>query len=412
MLFLSKTVAHLYHQFKSRIMKKILLSFMAMATGMVAFAQDFTITGTVTDNFGNPVPNHTIYISADSSTFSYFNMVNTDASGNYTDIVVNGAQIGPNIDFFVSTYDYCTPSGGWQTATLSNNQGTITSGVADFMVCDSANVTYNCYASFYGFDSSNTGDYYFIDMSYGSGLSYAWDFGDGNTSNQQYPTHTFANGTYTVCLTVSSGSCSDTYCQTITVGGPACNAYFYSYVDSLTSTVYVVNLSNNTSGNLTYAWDFGDGNTSNLQYPSHTYGSTGIYYVCLTVADMFCTSTYCDSIGITQFMVDGSRSGFTINVIAPSALGMEEEMNTISEVNLYPNPATENVSLEYNATISGNHSISLVDVTGKLIYTENFSAQKGNNLKQINLNGVEAGVYFITIADENGRTNHIRLIKE
>lgn len=393
-------------------MKKILLSFMAMATGMVAFAQDFTITGTVTDQNGNPVSNYSVFINTDSSVLNYSNTVITDVNGNYSDVIINGAQIGPNINYFVSIYDYCTPSGGWQTITLSNNQGTVTSGVADFTTCDSANVNYNCYASFYGFDSSNTGDYYFIDMSYGTGLSYAWDFGDGNTSNQQYPSHTFANGTYTVCLTVSSGSCSDTYCQTITVGGAVCNAYFYTYMDTLNSTIYLVNLSNSSNSGVSYAWDFGDGNTSNQQYPSHTYANTGIYNVCLTISDFFCTSTYCDSIGITQFMVNGSRSGFTLNVIAPATLGMEEEMNTISEVNLYPNPATENVSLEYNASISGNHSISLVDVTGKLIYTENFSAQKGNNRKQISLNGVEAGVYFITIADENGRTNHLRLIKE
>jgi len=391
--------------------KKILLSLICAVTGMVSFAQDFTITGTVTDSNGNPVPNHTIYISSDSTVFNYYNSVVTDLSGNYSDIITNGAQIGPNIDYFISTYDFCTPSGGWQSATLSNNQGTVTSGVADFMVCDSTNNANYCSASFYGYDSTNTGNYYFVNMSYGTGLSYAWDFGDGNTSNQQYPTHTFTNGTYTVCLTVSSGTCSDTYCQTITVGGPACNAYFYSYTDTLNSTVYLVNLSNNSSGNLTYAWDFGDGNTSNQPYPSHTYASTGIYYICLTISDMFCTSTYCDSIGITQFMVDGSRSGFTVNVIPPASLGTTELEASITELNLFPNPANENVSLEYHAISSGNHSISLTDITGKLIYNENFSAQMGNNRKQINLNGVEAGIYLVTIADENGKQNHIRLIK-
>lgn len=391
-------------------MKKILLSLICAATGMVAIGQDFTITGTVLDNNSNPMPNHLIYITADSSVMSYYNEVYTDANGNYSDVVVNGAQIGPNVDYMVWTYDYCFPNGNFQSATLSNSQGTISSGVADFTVCDSTQ-SGNCLASFYGYDSTNSGDYYFVDMSYGSGLTYAWDFGDGNTSNQQYPSHTFAPGTYSVCLTVIGASCTDTYCQTITVGGPACNAYFYSYVDSLNSTLYVVNLSNNTSGTLTYAWDFGDGNTSNLQYPSHTYANVGMYTVCLTVADMFCTSTYCDTIGITQFMVDGSRSGFTLNVTAPSALGLDEEINSITEFNAYPNPATDMVSLEYTSLSSGNHSITLNDITGKLIYNENFSAQKGNNRKQINLNNVEAGIYLVTIADENGTLNHIRLIK-
>jgi len=389
--------------------KRILLSLIGAVTGMVAFAQNFTITGTITDANANPVPNHEVYISGDSVVFNYYNTVVTDANGNYTDVIANGAQVGPNIDFYIATYDYCIPSGGWQSATLSNNQGTITSGIADFVICDSAAV-YNCSASFYGYDQNNSGNYYFVEMSYGS-LTYAWDFGDGNTSTQQYPSHTFAPGTYSVCLTVTGSNCTDTYCQTITVGGAACNASFYSYTDSLNSTVYLVNNSNSSNGGTSYFWDFGDGNTSNLQYPIHTYANLGMYTVCLTIADSSCTSTYCDTIGITQLMADGSRNGFTLNVTAPSALGIEEEMNTITEFTAYPNPATENVSLEYTSLFAGNHTITLNDVTGKLIYTENYSAQKGNNLKQINLNGIEAGIYLVTIANENGMLNHIRLIK-
>ncbi len=391
--------------------KKILLSLISAVIGMVSFAQNFTITGTITDNNANPVPNHTIYISADSSVFNYFNAVVTNANGDYIDVIANGAQVGPNINFYLSTNDYCTPNGGGQSAVLSNNQGTVTSGIADFVICDSAAITYNCSASFYGYDQNNSGNYYFVDMSNGSGLTYAWDFGDGNSSTLQYPSNTFAPGTYSVCLTVTGANCTDTYCQTITVGGPACNASFYSYIDSLNNTVYLVNNSNSSNGGTSYFWDFGDGNTSNLQYPTHTYANLGMYSVCLTIADSSCTSIYCDTIGITQLMADGSRNGFTLNVTAPSALGLEEVVNIITEFMAYPNPAAENVSLEYNSLSAGNHSITLNDVTGKLIYTENYSAQKGNNLKQINLNGIEAGIYLVTIANENGILNHIRLVK-
>lgn len=394
--------------------KKILLSLMCAVTGMVSFAQDFTVTGTVTDQNSLPVPNHGIYIYGDSAIFNYFNIVTTDASGNYSHIIPNGAQVGPNVTFTIGAADYCNPNGGgWQSYTLSNNQGTTTSGVVDFQICDSLAYQNNCSASFYGYDSLNTGDYYFVNMSNGNGLTYAWDFGDGSTSNLQNPTHTFAAGTYTVCLYVTDGQCSNSYCQTITVGGQSCNAAYYSYVDTTNNSIFVIDLSNtnNPGSGMTYLWDFGDGNTSTSQFAIHTYANVGIYNVCLTVATALCTSTYCDSIGITQFMADESRSGFTLNVIAPATLGMEEELNTISAINVFPNPANENVNIEYNAVNSGNHSISLVDVTGKLVYNENFSAQKGNNRKQINLNGVDAGIYLVTIADENGKQNHIRLIK-
>ncbi len=51
------------------------------------------------------------------------------------------------------------------------------------------------------------------------GTSYFWDFGDGNTSTLEHPTHTYAPGVYNACLTVSDGCFSDVSCQTITVIG-------------------------------------------------------------------------------------------------------------------------------------------------------------------------------------------------
>ena len=61
---------------------------------------------------------------------------------------------------------------------------------------------------------------YLIDNSTGNNLAYFWDFDDGNTSTQQYPTHVYTSfGTYNLCLTVSDtvSSCQDTYCMTLTI---------------------------------------------------------------------------------------------------------------------------------------------------------------------------------------------------
>jgi len=74
-----------------------------------------------------------------------------------------------------------------------------------------------CHASFFMVPTDSTSNNWTIqDFSTGSdSLSYFWDFGDGNTSTQATPTHSYsAIGFYTICLTVSTDSCSDTYCST------------------------------------------------------------------------------------------------------------------------------------------------------------------------------------------------------
>ena len=56
----------------------------------------------------------------------------------------------------------------------------------------------------------------FSDLSSGNPLSWVWDFGDGATSNQPNPVHTYASaGVYIVSLTVSDGTCSHVFSQTV-----------------------------------------------------------------------------------------------------------------------------------------------------------------------------------------------------
>ncbi|PCJ88443.1 MAG: hypothetical protein COA57_03450 [Flavobacteriales bacterium] len=57
-------------------------------------------------------------------------------------------------------------------------------------------------------------------------VSYNWDFGDGGTSNQTDPTHTYASpGTYQVCLIASNACFSDTVCDSITVNTVGISEY-------------------------------------------------------------------------------------------------------------------------------------------------------------------------------------------
>jgi len=116
-----------------------------------------------------------------------------------------------------------------------------------------------------------------------------WDFGDGNTSAEQNPIHTYAApGTYTVTLTVTDAAGSATSSQTINVPEPAqppVANFSVETVGDLTVQLQDASTSSAEGGITQWQWDFGDGNTSAEQNPTHTYAAPGTYTITLTVTD-------------------------------------------------------------------------------------------------------------------------------
>ena len=132
--------------------------------------------------------------------------------------------------------------------------------------------------------------------------SYQWNFGDGNTSTNTYPTHNYAqSGTYLVCLTITDASgCVATDCDTITLSGsaPCQTAFVMNSISGLTASFSSV-----SSGvaPFAYSWDFGDSSTSTSAHPTHTYAQSGVYVVCLTVTDATgCSMVYCLPVTVTN----------------------------------------------------------------------------------------------------------------
>ncbi len=92
-------------------------------------------------------------------------------------------------------------------------------------------VTYSCYAEYSYYADKVTSTAHFKNLSKGNITSYYWDFGDGYSSVQKTPSHTYADtGYYAVCLTVYSDSCVNSFCDIIRIGNAVANPCKFSCV--------------------------------------------------------------------------------------------------------------------------------------------------------------------------------------
>ena len=129
----------------------------------------------------------------------------------------------------------------------------------------------------------------FADLSTGGATGWKWDFGDGATSAERNPSHTYLiAGSFAITLTVSNSAGQSTKLRPgyIMVAAPP-SAPVADFTASPLGGIAPlrVQFTDLSSGAPTsWAWDFGDGATSAERNPSHTYLSAGSFTVGLTVA--------------------------------------------------------------------------------------------------------------------------------
>jgi PKD repeat protein len=192
--------------------------------------------------------------------------------GNKTSYTVSGLAEGATYHFAATAYDAAhTESGFSNDAVAVVPYGTPVAQFSASTTAGPAPLSLN-----------------FLNASTGSITSYAWDFGDGTTSTGQAPIHVYgAAGVFTVKLTVTGpgGSNTQTRSNYLTVTTPP-SAPVAQFTGSPTSGVapLAASFANSSTGSITsYAWDFGDGATSTLANPSHSYAAAGVYTVKLNV---------------------------------------------------------------------------------------------------------------------------------
>jgi len=134
-------------------------------------------------------------------------------------------------------------------------------------------------------------------------------------------------------------------------------------------------------GITSWSWDFGDGSpVVNEQNPEHTFPAAGDYTVSLTVSDGNCSHTYTLTLTLTTSGLHTPKNAFAINV--------------------FPNPADDEVNVEIFETLTGRIRLEMTDATGRLVLSENFAPLS----KQISVNtsNLAAGVYNVRITGNEG----------
>ena len=283
-------------------------------------AEVYTIKLIVGNNFGADTITKTNYITVNSlvpvADFSANNTtINQGEAVIFSDLSANNPtswlwDFGDGNTSTVQNPTHTYSSAGVYTVQLivTNSVGADTITKTDF-------ITINSLVPVAEFSANKTtinqGDaVIFSDQSANNPTSLEWDFGDGNTSTIQNPTHTYSSaGVYTVQLIATNSVGADTITKTdfITVNSLVPVAEFSANKTTINQGDAVIFSDQSTNNPTSWEWDFGDGNTSTVQNPNHTYATAGVYTVQLIVAN----SVGADTITKTDFI--------TVNSLVPVA---------------------------------------------------------------------------------------------
>lgn len=145
-------------------------------------------------------------------------------------------------------------------------------------------------------------------------LGFSWNFGDGNTSEQENPAHAYATeGNYDVTLTVTDNQGAThraaTRAQISATGNQAPVAQINGPYSGRPNQAIAFSSAGSADADgqiVSYAWDFGDGASSADANPSHSYAQVGSYNLSLTVTDNEGASS---SVNGVARVTDGQPSG-------------------------------------------------------------------------------------------------------
>ncbi len=153
-----------------------------------------------------------------------------------------------------------------------------------------------------------------------------------------------------------------------------------------------VDFTGTTANAVAYAWDFGDGQTSTQENPSHTYAAFAPYTVTLTVtSSRGCTATTTSTVDVET----GTN-----------------EVEGLRSLKVFPNPFSHRTTVEFSLDNSMEMEIRLLDLTGRVLHSERQFFAAGKNSFPVSGDNLGAGTYFLRLMSEEGQqTVRVSVVK-
>ncbi|MFH0866223.1 MAG: M4 family metallopeptidase [Bacteroidota bacterium] len=212
--------------------------------------------------------------------------------------------------------------------------------------------------------------------------SYLWSPGGETTQSITVD----AAGSYSVQITDSLCSATSEIITVSVTSNPPTAGFTSSanYLD--------VTFTNTSANGVTYEWDFGDGNTSQLSDPTHLFSAAGTYTVILVAENVCGTDTFTTTITV-------------------EANGITENTDN-SVINIYPNPSDGLLYIDVSNLTSGRDvNYSVYDIIGNTVFTGCFNPVNNKAHAVINMEWTSRGVYFVRMYNES-INNTFRIIIE
>lgn len=218
----------------------------------------------------------------------------------------------------------------------------------------------------------------FTDQSTPGVTKWTWDFGDGGTSSNPNPIYCYMKpGNYTVKLTVDSGGLTNTVTKTNYINSYPIPSASFSLSPQITNLANsLITFTNTSTGGTTWLWNFGDGKTSALMNPTHTYTDTGYFCPWLTATSAF-----------------GCKDSLSNCVRIKPVIAGIEETNESSDFSVFPNPAVGGHFKVQLTPANSTGIITISNVLGEVVKT--ISAIQAT--ENVDLSEMTPGIYFVNV---------------